>query len=140
MELDTELEQRVWQRVHGCPGEVFPEEFPTLIAHRLGAAAEYARLSRQTRYRASFARLERNARKQASCLLGLHRLGGGNGRISPLPPAGREENALARCIREELRFIQACAGQTGQWMPVLEALETPSRENLLLLLEILGDK
>ena len=73
-------------------------------------------------------------------LLGLHRLGGGNGRISPLPPAGREENALARCIREELRFIQACAGQTGQWMPVLEALGTLSRENLLLLLEILGDK
>ena len=138
MELDAELEQRVWQRVHGCPGETFPEEFPTLIAHRLGLAAEYARLSRQTKHRAAFARLERDARRQALCLLGLHRLRGGNSKISPLPPAGREENALARCIREELRFIQACAGQTGQWMPVFDALAERSRESLLLLLEIIG--
>lgn len=139
MELDRELEQRVWQRVHTGPGEPAKEqEFPAFIARRLGLAAEYARLSRQSSHRAAFTRLEKTARKQAMCLMGLHRLGGADAKVSPLPPAGREEHALRRCIAEELRFLQFCTAETGPWMPVFEALGIQSRENLLLLLEILG--
>ena len=139
MELDRELEQRVWQRV--CHQPEIPDregELARLISRRLGLAAEYARLSRQPSHRTAFARLEKTARKQAMCLMGLYRLGGAYAKISPLPPAGRQEHALRRCIAEELQFLQICAAETGPWMPVFEALGIQSRENLLALLEILG--
>ena len=88
MELDRELEQRVWQRV--CHQPEIPDregELARLISRRLGLAAEYARLSRQPSHRTAFARLEKTARKQAMCLMGLYRLGGADAKISPLPPA-----------------------------------------------------
>ena len=139
-QTDPQMEQRVWQRVHGGAA---PLQLPLLIGWLLGCAEGCAALSRHFRgQEARLSQMRSELLRQAACLRGIHLLRTGEPITAPIPSPGREttDALLRRCIGQCLRLQQNLRSQTSdaEYGPVFEQMAMQTAGHIHLLLELAG--
>lgn len=139
--FDEQLENRVWQRVHG-QGQV--RSLQSLAVSERGNAAAYLRLIRMTQgvQKDLLRRLYERERQHEQCLCGMSRMmEGKNLSVRTLPPPADDlVTALRKCYAASL---QAAAeydrhSPDGEYGCVFQWLAREERGNCAIILEILG--
>ena len=140
---DLQLEQRVWQRIHGTPDA---DPVPTLMALAAGVAADgntFLKLSKQWGGEGGvLLQLSRQEQAQVGCLKGIcAMLREEPISISPLPqPVGSTAAMLRRCYANHLQRISQYRrlAQSEDYGPVFEKLLAEEQNHCRQIMELLG--
>ena len=139
--VDTELEQRVWQRVRG---EAEPMGLQALAAAEQNAAAVYLMLSRmlQGPEKSMLRQMFERERNHSRCLNGISLLSDDRAlSVRTAPPSNdRPEVALRKCYTHTLRAISAYATrqEDPEYGHIFRHLRRQEEEHCRMIAEILG--
>lgn len=141
--LDTNLEQRVWQRVRGQQ-EPEGQTLQALCVGERSAAAVYLMLARtaQGREKEMLRKLSQRERGHADCLngIGICSCGEPLSARTAAPRPERAQIALRKCYAGSLRAAREYESRTEdrEYGAVFDYLARQERENCVMILEILG--
>lgn len=145
-QFDTDLEQRVWQRVRGSGGEQ-PErmDLRALMLAAMENAAAFRQLTGmlagKPRERAK--RLHEGEQRNIACLKGIHLLSTGapmkpKAMQIPGEPAGK---LLEKCYHRTKRAMTEYTARTvdGEFGAVFQTMADRQREHCAMIAELLGE-
>lgn len=143
--IDSQLQQRVWQRVQGSARTVEdPAVLLELIAGEWTDGAAYLQLSRRCSGKDAALLRQMHAQEQShvACLKGIYSILTGRPAIVKAPPLPREnrEAALRRCYRREMQCLEVYRqwARHPEFGPVFEKMYGQELAHCRTLLELLG--
>ena len=144
-QFDTEMEDRVWQRVHGEKPPQLEQSLQTLAAAELSEAAACLMLSRQLQgqEKAILRKIYEEDQSHAACLKGIHYFTfDAPLAIRPIPPAPESPIiALRKAYGRKLRALRQYESRFDdpEYGAVYQALACQEREHCRLILELVGN-
>lgn len=144
-QFDTEMEDRVWQRVHGEKPPQLEQSLQALAAAELSEAAAHLMLSRQLqgKEKAILRKIYEEDQSHADCLKGIHYFTFDTPlSIRPIPPAPESPLiALRKAYGRKLRALRQYENRFDdpEYGAVYQTLACQEQAHCRLILELVGN-
>jgi len=144
-QFDTEMEAKVWQRVHGEKPPRLAQSLQSLAAAELSEAAAHLMLSRQLqgKEKAILRKICEEDQSHAACLKGIHFFTFDTPlAVRHTPPAPESPViALRKAYARKLRALRQYESRTDdpEYGAVYKVLAQQEREHCRLILELVGN-
>ena len=143
--LDTDLQNRVWQRVQGKTAVPTPEKLNLkpwmLVAQENGAAYQSLQRGFTGKDAEQLKRLQAESGRCVACMKGICRLRGEKVKVMPLPQnRENQRHSLEKCYHRERNLWQQLEQHAGdpEYGIVFGRLAHQAKEHCVTIMEILG--